>query len=138
AQRSKRAAAAAYAANSDPCVTPATKRPKGDNLLQKAIECPLCDEPYYFVSGLVVHLKYGHKTTPKEAGVVFRCECGKESVSNSHSHVNPCGLARTTVLIKVQDSIIYKTESAEQACEEGKSPAHVNDEEKEGAAAAAA
>ncbi|GMT36862.1 hypothetical protein PFISCL1PPCAC_28159, partial [Pristionchus fissidentatus] len=38
------------------------------------------------------------------------CECGNESVSNWHVNSNPCGRAKSIVLIKSQDSRKYGNE----------------------------
>ncbi|GMT31777.1 hypothetical protein PFISCL1PPCAC_23074, partial [Pristionchus fissidentatus] len=74
--------------------------------IEKDLQCPQCDKLYDNVVGLTKHLRHIHDTTPFKAGIVFRCACGKETVSNNHAY--KCDQASSAVIIPVQESINYK------------------------------
>ncbi|GMT34703.1 hypothetical protein PFISCL1PPCAC_26000, partial [Pristionchus fissidentatus] len=58
------------------------------NPSQAMLKCPLCPNYYNSASSVYHHLWSGHNKSPKEAGIAFRCECGKESYSHSSHQAN--------------------------------------------------
>ncbi|GMT31773.1 hypothetical protein PFISCL1PPCAC_23070, partial [Pristionchus fissidentatus] len=78
-----------------------------DKTTQKTLECPLCFKASVSPLYLSAHMKSIHDKTPKEAGIVFRCACGHETVSGFHAKYNRCGRAKSTVIIKACDSKKY-------------------------------
>ncbi|GMS85441.1 hypothetical protein PENTCL1PPCAC_7616, partial [Pristionchus entomophagus] len=64
------------------------------------LKCIECSFSTHSVNSFCFHLKNVHNTTPTLASLIFRCDCGNETQSNSHSGKCPNGrftLIRTRI-----------------------------------------
>ncbi|GMT21164.1 hypothetical protein PFISCL1PPCAC_12461, partial [Pristionchus fissidentatus] len=55
---------------------------------QRVLPCPLCNIGYHTLGAFVGHLRKSHKVTPMQVGITFRCDCGVETQSQTHSYCN--------------------------------------------------
>ncbi|GMT31254.1 hypothetical protein PFISCL1PPCAC_22551, partial [Pristionchus fissidentatus] len=68
---------------------------------KRDLVCRLCkDYRSPSLNAFAQHLRKKHKTTPKELGIAFKCDCGNEAQSSGHRFTSQCRLQNFTIFRK--------------------------------------